>query len=193
MALLSGPRPVDRFLLLAEIGARHGVPIDLHMEAVPAEMALSPGFRPSDGRLSAHIAPLETLLAHDRAAKVVWQHIGWDNNGHMTVELLRRLLAAHPNLFLALRIEERTRSMGGTPMPNRIVDEAWKLRPEWLALFQAFPDRFVIGTDEFFGIPGQSGRAPQSFEETWRILPELPADLARKIGRDNAVRVYGLD
>jgi hypothetical protein len=109
----------------------------------------------------------------------------------MTVELVGQLLESHPNLFLALRVEERLRTMGGSPMPNRIVDSEWKIRAEWRALFERFPDRFVIGTDEFFGPVG--GRiAPQSFEETWRILDQLPPELATKIGRVNAQKLYGL-
>lgn len=80
-----------------------------------------------------------------------------------------------------------------TLMPNRIVDAEWKIKPEWLQLFKEFPDRFVIGTDEFFGIPGRSQRAPQSFEETWRILAQLPSYLANKIGSENALHIYRLN
>ena len=77
-------------------------------------------------------------------------------------------------------------------MPNRIVDGQGKITAAWRALLEEFPDRFVIGTDEFFCVPGNASAAPQSFEETWRILEQLPADLAKKIGRENAERVYGL-
>ncbi len=184
------------FLLLADIAARHDVPIDLHMEAVPKDMPLPPGFdrvSPNNpATLQANIPGLERLLAHERKARIVWQHIGWDNTGCMTVGLLRRLLAAHSNLFLALRVEERGRSMGGTPMPNRIVDRAGQIVPEWLDLLQEFPDRFVIGTDEFFCPPGGGKSPPQSFEETWNMVGQLPAELAAKIGRENAERIYRL-
>ncbi|MBI4532713.1 MAG: hypothetical protein HY711_02105, partial [Candidatus Melainabacteria bacterium] len=107
--------------------------------------------------------------------------------------LLHRLLKAHANLFLALRVEERTLTMGGSPMPNRVVDSQWQIKKEWLELFEQFPDRFVIGSDEFFGIPGKSRRSPQSFEETWSTLKQLPTPLQDKIGRQNALKIYGLD
>ncbi|MBI4611973.1 MAG: amidohydrolase family protein [Planctomycetes bacterium] len=182
------------FLRLAELSAEYGIPIDLHMEAVPEEMAKPPGLNDNNpDRLAANIAGLERLLEHDRKARIVWQHIGWDNTGGMTIDLLKRLLAEHSNLCLALRVEERLVTIGGMePMPHRIVDREWKIDPAWRALFEEFPDRFVIGSDEFFGGPG-SRRAPQSFEETWRILDQLPADLAAKIGRENAARIYGLE
>ncbi|MFQ5615663.1 MAG: amidohydrolase family protein [Anaerolineales bacterium] len=186
------------FLLLADITARHDVPIDLHMEAVPEDMPTPPNLLQACDQnpptLSATIPPLEELLAHNRDAKIVWQHIGWDNTGHMTVDLLRQLLTTHPNLYLSLRVEERVFVVGGSdPMPNRIVDESWQLRPEWLELISDFPDRFMIGGDEFVGIPGRTPNRPQSFEETWAILDQLPPDLARQVGHDNAARIYNLD
>jgi predicted TIM-barrel fold metal-dependent hydrolase len=184
------------FLLLAEIAARHNVPIDFHTEAVPADIPLPAGFdrvsQSNPTTLKATIPGLVRLLAHNRNARIVWQHIGWDNTGHMTVELLRRLLTAHPNLFLALRVEERPFTMGGSPMPNRIVDRDWRIRAEWRKLFEEFPDRFVVGTDEFFAGTDRSGRSPQSFEETWCILDQLAPELAARIGRQNAARIYNV-
>jgi predicted TIM-barrel fold metal-dependent hydrolase len=181
------------FLVLADLAAQYGIPIDLHMEAVPADMKLPSGFKsPNAGVLKANIAGFERLLAHNRRANIVWQHIGWDNTGHMTPALLRRLLAAHPNLFLALRVEIRGQSLGGQPMPNRIVQEGGKIDPDWLAVIKEFPDRFMIGTDEFFTAAQSQKRWPQSFEETWPLVGRLPPDLASKVGRDNAARVYKL-
>ncbi len=185
------------FLLLADIAARHDVPIDLHMEAVPQDMDLPSGLdrvcSSNPPVIQANIPAFERLLAHNQDARIVWQHIGWDNTGYLTIELLRQLLGVHPNLYLALRVEEREFTMGGDPMPNRLVDENWKARPEWLELIGNFPDRFMVGSDEFYGIPGRTPRRPQSFEETWPILGQLSPSLARQVGHDNAARVYNLD
>lgn len=183
------------FLLLADLAADYEVPIDIHMEAVPKKIPLPAGLnRVSDqnpSTLKANINAFEHLLAHNRRAKIVWQHIGWDNTQYMTIWLLRRLLKEHPNLYLALRVEEREYMLGSNkPMPNRIVDKDWKIRPKWLKFFKDFPDRFMIGTDEFMGIPSVTRRRPQSFEETWIILDQLPPSLAKKIGRTNAERIY---
>ncbi len=180
------------FLLLANIAASHDMPIDLHIEAVPEDMPKPEGLNDKNpDTLKANIPAFEKLLLHNTKARIVWQHIGWDNTGNMTTALLKKLLKAHDNLFLALRVEDRPFMIGSkTPMPNRIVDGSWKIKSEWLELFKEFPDRFVIGTDEFFGPPGT--KSPQSFEETWRILEQLPDDIAKKIGHDNAARVYKL-
>lgn len=183
------------FLLMADLAAEGNVAIDLHMEAVVETMAVPAGLpAKNQGPLLPTIPPFERLLAHNRKARIVWQHVGWDNTGDMKVELLRRLLKAHANLFMALRVEERPVRIGTrTPMPNRIVDPAGKIKPEWLALFDEFPDRFVIGSDEFFGTSTDPRASPQSFEETWGMVKQLPAALAAKIGRENAVKIYRLE
>lgn len=181
-------------LLLADLAAQHDIPVDWHMEAVPADMPVPAGFsNRNQAVLKENIAAFERLLAHNRRARIVWQHIGWDNTGGMTVALLRRLLAAHPNLYLAWKIEERELQVDRiTPMPNRVVDEEWRIKPEWQALFAEFPERFVVGTDEFFGIAGVTRRMPGAFAETWRVMDQLPPDLLRQMGRDNPERLYRL-
>ncbi|MFQ5410189.1 MAG: amidohydrolase family protein [Anaerolineales bacterium] len=194
---IAAPPNHPLFLLLADIAARHGVPIDLHMEAVPEDMPtpanLLQACSQNPSTLDATIPPLEELLAHNRDAKIVWQHIGWDNIGYMTADLMRRLLTEHPNLYLALKVEEREVQVeSNDPMPNRIVDESGQIRPEWMQLISDFPDRILIGADEFIGIPGATPTYPQSFEEIWPILDQLPPDLAAQVGRDNAPSVYNL-
>lgn len=62
-----------------------------------------------------------------------------------------------------------------------------------LPALEKYPDRFMIGGDEFVGIPGLTPNRPQSFEETWPILAQLPHDLAQQVGREYAARVYHLD
>ena len=185
------------FLLLADCSAKYGIPVDVHMEAVPRDLPLPQGLMRASSRnpevVRANVSAFQRLLMHNPDARFVWQHIGWDNIGHMTVELLDALLESNPNLYMALRVEARTQRIGGGgPMPNRIVDEQGRVKPEWFALFQKYPDRFVIGSDEFIGGIGGKSASPQSFDETWAMLRQLPPDLAAKIGRENAIRIYNL-
>ncbi len=184
------------FLLLADIAAQNSVPIDLHMEAIVRQRPIPDNLRRASAKNPSTLAPtipaLERLLAYNREARIVWQHIGWDNTGDMTSELIDRLMATHPNLHIALRIERRTRQVGnGPPMPNRLVDQSGKLKGQWLALIKKFQDRVTIGSDEFF-FPVESVRPNQSFTETWSLMDQLTPSLARKIGRDNPRRIYGL-
>jgi predicted TIM-barrel fold metal-dependent hydrolase len=186
------------YLLLADIAARHGVPIDLHMEAVPEDVPmpanLTQACDKNPATLPATIPAFERLLSHNRDTKIVWQHIGWDNTGYMTIDLVRRLLDDHPNLYIALKIEVRGHQVGPArePMPNRIVDEKWQVRPEWLEFISEYPDRIMIGADEFVGVSGRAVHGAPSFSQTWDIIDQLPSDLAGQVGRDNAARVYNL-
>ncbi len=187
------------FLLLADIAAERGVPIDLHAEAVAETRTMPENIQrvcdQNPETLEATIPAIETLLSHNRSANIVWQHIGWDNTGEMTVELLRRLLDTHPNLFMALKVEERGFQVGTNSqvsMPNRIVDSSGRIEQDWLDLFEDFPDRFMVGADEFVDATGEQPVGAASLDATWKMVDQLPADLAQKFGSENAARVYGL-
>ena len=180
------------FLVLADVAAARGVAIDLHMEAIgvrrpmPANMARKCSKNPS--HLEPTVPGLERLLAHNRGARVVWQHIGWDNTGEMTLDLLSRLLDRHSNLFLALRVPQHPPA--GRILPNRITDPSYRITNQWLAFMEKYPDRLVIGSDEFVSPGGGNDLAP-SFDRTWNMVPQLPPGLAAKIGGANARRIYG--
>lgn len=189
--------PADHplFLELADIAAERDVPVDLHMEAVEKNRPMPDNLRRASKknpeRLEPTVPALERLLAHNRKARVVWQHIGWDNTGEMTPELVGRLLGTHENLFVALRVESRTQQVGGGPMPNRLVDAGGKLVPAWKDLIEKYAGRIVVGSDEFF-FPVEAERPNQSFAQTWALLDGLSPELARKIGCENPKKVYRL-
>ncbi len=191
--------PADHplLLLLADVAARHDVVIDLHLDPVAQDMnapewLASP---PNPPVLGANLPAFERLLEHNRNAKIVWAHAGSDEVGHWTADLSGRLLAKHPNLYMSLR-------MGPAHAPqNHPLTRAGEIKPEWLRLFQDFPDRFVIGGDQFFVSPSVqrtgpgvlfSQRAPRMRERTSVFLGALPPDLARRIGYENAIRLYKL-
>lgn len=183
----SAPPDHPLFLRLAEIAARHGVPIDLHMEAVAHDMPLPTRFLtpPNAPTLRENLSGLERLLAHNREARIVWAHAGWDNTGHWTVELCRRLLEKHPNLYMSIKIDSLSLP-DNRPLENRVI------RPEWVELLRAFPDRFVIGSDQFYTSPRLPIRRVPSAEGPRAFLNQLPADLAQKVGIDNPRRLYNL-
>ncbi len=108
-----------------------------------------------------------------------------------TVDLTRKLLLDHSNLFLSIRVA------GGMQARNVVhptfpLDGEGRVKEEWLALFQEFPDRFVIGSDE---IVQKGNRHPSagSIKSTVGLLQQLPMELQQKIGYENAYRLYKLE
>jgi predicted TIM-barrel fold metal-dependent hydrolase len=181
----SAPPDHPLFLLLADIAAEHGVPIDLHMEAVPQTMPLPAPLKspPNPPQLQANIAAFERLLEHNPRARIIWAHAGWDNTGYRTAGLCRRLLQAHPNLYMDVKIDP-LKPGKNSPLAN---GASGAIKPEWLQLFQDFPGRFVVGTDQHYPepLPG-----PQRWEAIVPLLNQLPANLRQKIGMENAAQLY---
>lgn len=182
----SAPPDHPLFLLLADVAAERGLPIDLHMEAVARDgMPMPKRFQspPNPRSLNENIAGLERLLAHNRKARVVWVHVGWDNTGDRTVELCRELLKRNPNLYMSVKIDDMSLSQT-SPLDHG------RLRPEWLELIKEFPDRFVIGSDSFYSSPRFPFPRPTRGEDLRVFLDKLPPDLARKIAVDNVLSLY---
>ena len=171
------------YLLLADIAAQHGVPIDLHMEPVPVDMALPPPLKspPNAPRLHANIAAFERLLAHNPRAKIIWAHAGADNTGFRTPDLCRRLLQAHANLYMEIKADPLAKGK------NYLLANG-KLDAAWLRLIEDFPDRFIIGSDQAYPAPPNQ---PQRWQEAVTIFNQLPPDVRHKIGTENVAALYG--
>ena len=178
--------PADHplFLMLADIAAQHNVPIVLHMEAVPQDMPLPAKLKspPNAPQLHANIAAFERLLAHNPRAHIIWAHLGNDNTGFRTPELAERLMRAHPNLYQEIKIDP-----GAIGLNSPLSDGAsGKIKSDWLKLFQDFPDRFLIGSDQHYPpIAGQN-----RWEAPVLLLNQLPPAVRRKIAVDNARKLY---
>jgi len=175
-------------LALADLAASRNALIAVHMEAVEKDMDLPPGLAspPNPPRVTATIGAFERLLSHNPTTRIVWLHNGWDNTGQRTPQLVQRLLAAHPNLSLALKFQ-RSR------FPQNQVMAPGGPNPDWLALIRSYPDRIVIGSGSFFA--GPDSRAGTIFQPQpiVALLGRLPQPLAAQVGHLNAARLYTLD
>jgi predicted TIM-barrel fold metal-dependent hydrolase len=174
------------FLLLSDIAAQHDVPVCIHMEAVSQDMDLPAPLKspPNPPRLHANIAAFERLVAHNPRAKIVWAHLGWDTTGYRTPELTRRLLEAHPNLFMEIKLDPLDVEKN-SPLTN---GTSGTVKPEWLKLFTDFQDRFVIGSDQHY----PQGLGSQRWQAVVRLFNQLPTAVRQKIGTQNAIRIYNL-
>ncbi len=188
----SAPPDHPLFLRLADLAAEYGLPVDVHMEAIPEEMPLPSRLKspPNPRVLKPNIAAFGRLLAHNRQAKIVWSHLGWDNTGKRTVDLTRKLLAENPNLYVSIRIAAGLRERK-VVKPGFPLDRDGRLKKEWLALFEEFPDRFFIGSDEIVKASDDHPSAG-SIRSTVSLLDQLPEKLKVRIGYANAYQVYKL-
>jgi predicted TIM-barrel fold metal-dependent hydrolase len=160
--------PADSPLMrrLWALSAKYAVPLSVHLDAAPDSLE-----------------QMERLLASDRAGTWIWAHTGWLPVANPA--LLRRLLQAHPNLFCELSGRESIRRIyRGDPIDNDRV-----LKPEWKALLEDFPDRFVIGTD----VDPATMAAYAEEIGYWRgILLQLSPPTAAKVAHGNAERLLKL-
>jgi len=61
------------------------------------------------------------------------------------------------------------------------------LDPDWEAFILDYPDRIMLGADEFVGMDD----LPEGFSNTWSlILSNFPPEVARQLGVEVAERVY---
>lgn len=183
---VSAPPDHPLFLLLSNIAADRGVPVDIHMEAVPEEMPLPEGLKspPNPEVLRPNIGAFERLLKHNRKAKIIWAHVGWDCTGKRTAALCGQLLEKHPNLYMSIKF-----GRVGSP-ETQLMEKGRGIKTGWLDLIKRFPDRFLIGSDQFYFSPKIGPAPPRNAEISNVFLSSLPKDLAKKIGHENAVRVF---
>ena len=135
----------------------------------------------------------EALFAAFPDTLFIWAHACGRASADDTALRLRRF----PNLMCDLGgMFNGPRTAGGygkqwprkTPWVHQVQDDAGHVLPEMKQLLEAFPDRFMIGTDT-------AHTAYLKFYE-YRIaifrvmLAQLAPDAARKIGAENARRVF---
>jgi predicted TIM-barrel fold metal-dependent hydrolase len=183
--------------LLADIAAEADVVIDFHLDLVIRRIETLPrnvGGNKNPETPEPNLDTFERLVAHNPKAKVVWAHAGSDPLGQWPPTVSRELLARHPNLYMSIRVLPRDRLARSVIFSNGTVDE------EWLAVLREFSDRFVMGGDQFI-VSGSPDHVPiMKFSKSAshirsvsrQFLGALPEERARKIGYDNAERLYRL-
>ncbi|MDA7416948.1 amidohydrolase family protein [Xenophilus arseniciresistens] len=146
------------------LARRHRVPVMLHVE-------------------STRMAELSALLERFADVPVIWAH-----GGYTPLILARRMLAQHPQLYYEL--SARTWPRHPRSPEFTLLRDGRQLWPEWLKLIEAMPERFLVGTDA-------SHRDPVSeqmkFASVQNFLSQLSPAAQARVGRDNLLRLLGLD
>ncbi|PHQ69983.1 MAG: amidohydrolase [Sneathiella sp.] len=109
---------------------------------------------------------IEFIFAQNPNTRVLWAH-----SGFVPPKKLAEMFARYPHLTsdLAVRSEH---------------DNDGTVDPEWRALFLAYPDRIMLGTDTY--APELWYYVIDHANETRVWLQDLPPAVARKISQENA-------
>jgi predicted TIM-barrel fold metal-dependent hydrolase len=147
---------------ILELARKHRVPVLLHVEITRLE-------------------GLSALLERHADVPVIWAH-----GGYTPLVLAQRLLARHPNLTYELSARtwaEHPRSPEYTLL--RDGRAAW---PQWLALIEAQPRRFVVGTDA-----SHRSRASDEmkFASVQAFLRQLSPATRDRVARENILELVG--
>lgn len=145
-------------------------------EAKSTEFAQIVAFaRKHDLWLHAHSdeAALLYIFTLNPKAKVIWAHTGFS----VATERVASLMKQHSDL------------MGELSYRNDITDGG-KLSKQWRALFTAYPDRFLLGSDCW--VTERWAQYGEIMDYYQRWLAELPRDIGNKIAHRNGERIFGI-
>ncbi len=109
---------------------------------------------------------IRRIFAQNPEARVLWAHSGFDEP-----ELVADLLRQYKHLWADLAFRTDHAADG-------------KIDPEWRKLFEAFPRRFMLGTDTY--TPDRWPYVIEHADWSRAWLADLPAALARNIAYGNA-------
>lgn len=103
------------------LARKHRVPVMVHVEIT-------------------RLQELDRLLAQFPDVTTIWAH-----GGYTPLFLARRMLERHPNLVYEL--SARTWPRHPRSPEYTLLMDGQRVWPEWLALIEAMPTRFIVGTD----------------------------------------------
>ena len=130
-----------------------------------------------------YLAEIEEPLRNHPHTRFIWAHAGTSKEIHrhqvqmdFLLPTLSRLLEAYPNLYIDL---------SWSMLTPYLLDEAGRPRPEWVALVERFPERFMLGSD-VVGRFNKLGKEMRGFDP---FLNALPEEVAHKVARDNFLAI----
>ena len=118
-------------------------------------------------------AALLYIFTLNPKAKVIWAHTGFS----VDTDRVAALMKQHADL------------MGELSYRNDIT-EGGKLSKQWRALFTAYPDRFMLGSDCW--VTERWAQYGEIMDYYQRWLAELPRDVGNKIAHRNGERIFGI-
>lgn len=148
---------------ILELARKHRVPVLVHIELT-------------------RLREFDALLERFRDVTVIWAH-----GGYTPLFLARRALERHPNLVYEL--SARTWARHPRSPEYTLLRDGRQVWPEWLALVEAMPQRFVVGTDA--ANRSEAGDA-ERYESVQNFLRQLAPGARDAVASGNLRRLLGL-
>lgn len=157
---------LGRLLKLAE---KYDVPILLHTEFS----------RPNYMLKICNMAP---------KTKIVWAHAG----AILKPEHVDEVMSKCPNVWSGMGASDPWRY-------NQHTDGKYRIKPDWKALLMKYPNRFMVGSDTVWPVDEMDSwhtddTGWQELSRFWgfhrKWLAQLPNDIAQKIMRENAMKLF---
>lgn len=184
--------PADHplLLLLVDLAAEAGVPVDLHFDLVPEDMPLPAVLQANKLNppvLKANMESFRRLLGHNPKARLVWSHVGFEPLLTREPGLVRELMQKFPNLYMSFRLNR------GAPSPAAALSPSGSLKQPWARLIQDFGERFLLGSDSFYAADGIArGSGEEGLQRLQELVAQLPEPVRSQVARGNAVKLYRL-
>lgn len=124
--------------------------------------------------LHSDAGPVTFFYDLDPDLVIIWAHAGMIEDPPR----IREMMARHATLYADTSYREH--DILGT---DGLID------PTWRALFEDYPDRFMIGSDTWSN--SQWARYESLIDTNRRWLAQLPRDVAEQIAYRNAERLFG--
>ena len=157
------PRATSKaFGALLDLAAKRDLPVLVHSNIGPAWL-----------EQPLYIDEIESAVKTHPNTRIIWAHAGISRRivipSH--TEILRRLLAAYPNLTIDLSWVLFDQEIA----PGGVLDR------RWAALIEEFPTRFDIGSD----VVGVFSQYKPTLQRYYLLLDALKPETARKVAHDN--------
>jgi len=174
-ALTSGdtPRANNEALgLIYQLAARHDMPVLIHSN-ITSKRERNP----------LYLEEIEQPQREHPDTRFIWAHAGtsMEIHRHQTqldflLPTLTRMLERYSNLYIDL---------SWSVLEPYLLDDKGVPRPEWVALVERFPERFMLGSD----VVGRFASLGEQLHGFDRFLDALPEAVAHKVAKDNFLAV----
>jgi len=115
---------------------------------------------------------VEILMRHNPKARIIWAHTGFG----LPSARVAAMLSKYPKLW------------GELSYRYGVTDGAGKLTPEWRALFERYPDRFLLGSDTWINERWAGYGDIMAGYRAW--LGQLSPEIAAQIAHGNARALF---